>query len=754
MADPASPDRHDPALRGYGVAVRRPPGRVGPVISSRPAPARAPVPGPAPRRRRRWLRRLVVTLLVLVVVGLAGFTWFAYWPFEGRVDRVEALVPADVDFVYRTSWKELRASGWVQRNVVDHPIHPALDPSKVVVGERGETLLRAFDRIPEQEAQINDSIPEPLRALEGVVFGSPDFRVERDLLAGDVVAAGRWCPGGNPRQGPPRWREILLLTRVTPVVKFAFEAVRHDFVRERAVARPDLELTATSDGLLRVELLDRRAARKRETCEGGFEVGPMNVWWVARVKDVIAISNAEDLALKAKALGGGEGERLVDREGFDVDRPDGALAASMDLAGLHSWLNRLFSDESASAGSAFLGKFVAVTALDRASATVQPLDDGVLARAEVRYRGETLRTFKDVAATYDLDPEPVDQGSVLRLIPAKDTALVAQVRTPPRALLRALYGNLSKADQRLVTNRVREIGARRRADGLTGYDDAEGFLDDLAEQVGSTTAVAVARIPSVFTDAMYKTWYLEGDPVPVPAFAFIVRIRDGSRQEDADEFLADRVAALGFRAPEPVTSPDGIQYSRLRMDVVPAEYALYQPAYKVYDRHLVLATREEYLLEVLRVMRGGPGAPPSVAASDDFRATMRALPSKATVAVFVQGDAMRALLWDLRNPMVRAAHDEDDWKMRYQARRVAEIGRANGGRVDLTPELQERLRKDVAEEMERFRTEGYAQFVAEFRRDLDATRRVAAAGLVLAADRANERVDAGVRLLLRPPEDR
>lgn len=721
-------------------------------VPSRPtAPAKA---APRPRRRGRWWKRLLVVVLVLGVAGLAGFSWFAYWPFEGRVDRVDALVPADVDFAYRTSWKELRAAGWVSRNVVDHPVHPALDPGKVVVGDRGETLLRALDRLPEQEAQVNESVPAPLRVLQGLVFGSSEFRVEKDLLAGEVVAAGRWCSGGSPKQGPPRWRELLLLTRVTPVVKFAFEAVRHDFVRERALARPDLEVQATSDGLLRVELRDLRLPRKRETCEGGFEVGPMNVWWVARVKDVIAVSNAEDLAAKVKELGAGAGERFVDRDGLDVERPEGALAAALDLAGLHSWLNRLFSDEDASAWSAFLGKFVAVGSLDRAAATVQPLDDGLAVRAEVRYRTEALRAFKDVAATYDLEPEPVDQGSVLRLIPAKDTALVAQVRTPPRALLRALYGNLSKSDQRLVTSRVREIGARRRAEGLTGYDDAEGFLDDLAEQVGSTTAVAVARIPSVFTDDMYKTWYLESDPVPAPAFAVIVRIRDGSRQEDADEFLADRVAALGFRAPEPVTSPDGIAYSRLRMEVVPAEYALYQPAYKVYDRHLVLATREELLLDVLRVMRGGPDAPPSVAASEDFRATMRSLPARATVALYVQGDAMRALLWDLRNPMVRAAHDEDDHKMTYQARRIAEIGRAGGGRVDLTPELQERVRKDVAEEMERFRTEGYATFVAEFRRDLDATKRIAAVGLVIAADRANERLDTGLRLLLRPPPER
>ncbi len=669
--------------------------------------------------------------------GLAGFTWFAYWPFEGRVDRVEALVPVDVDFLYRTSWRELKTSGWVQKNVFDDPVHPDLDPAQMVVSAPRaprETLRDAFARIPEQEAEINAQIPGAVHVLQGLVFGTTEFRVEKDLFPGEIVAAGRWCGGGSPQEGPPRWREILLLTRVSAQVKFAFEAVRHEFGRERAVAREDLQLTATPEGLLRVELLNSPPPRRRQTCEGGFEAAPTNVWYVARVKDVLAISNAEDLAGKVKGVAAGEGDAALWGRDFEMERPDGGVAAALDLVGLRSYLTRFFADADGQKIGSFVGKFLAVDSLETAKATVAwPTTASPSARGRAVRRGRRMREFPDVAATYDQPLQSV-AGGIYRLLPAKDTALVVQLSTPPRALLRAVYDVLDVNDRKLITARVGEMSSRRRANGQEAYDDVYGFLDDLATQLGSSSVVAVARVAGAFTDDMYREWYSSEEPDPTATLAIMVKIKDGARQADVDAFLAERVAALGALAPEPVTSPDGIEYSRIQFVDLPRQYRLVQPAFKVHDGYLVLATREEYLLEILKVMRGGPGAPASFVSTKSFQDVARSLPGEATLSLHVNGDALREIAWDFRNSVVRRRNDDNEHAMKFRAQRMAELARARGSRSDFA-EDKKLVDVEVAEEMRRFRSEGYRELVAAYRRELDATRRIAGFGFAIAARR-------------------
>lgn len=723
-------------------------------IEIRPPALNRPTARPAPKRGRgrRWLRRVLVSVAVLGAVGLAGFTWFAYWPFEGRVGRVEALVPIDVDFLHRTSWRELRATRFLQRNLVDDPVLPELALDRVVVSSdaRGRTTLAdALGRVPEQEAEINDQLPPALRVLQGLVFGSSSFRVEQDLVPDEVVVAGRWCAGGSPQEGLPRAREVLILSRVSAQVKFAFEAVRHEFVRSRAVNRPDLEITATSDGLLRVQLLHATPPRRPQTCEGGGEMAPFDVWWVARVKDVIALSNAEDLALKVKGVAAGESDSALVGRDFEMERPEGGLASAMDLVGLRSYLTRYFASDGGSDIGAFVGKFLAVDALETARATVTPLEDGVAARATIGYAEGRLREFRDVAATYDQPRVPVT-GGIARLLPAKDTALVLQLSAPPKALLRAVFDVLPASDRKLVGQRVAELSAKRRRDGLDAYDDVPAFLDDLAGQLAPSSVVAVARASDAITDDMYQSWYSDDEPDPAPVFAIMARIREGGRQEEVDAFLASRMQVLGALAPEPVTTPEGIQYSRIRFVDLPRQYRLYQPAFKVHDGYFVLATREAYLLEILRVMKGGPEAPESFVSTPAFRETARYLPSEATLALHVDADALRAVAWDLRNPYIRRKHDDQEHALRFRARRMAELARARGGRADFAADKQQ-VDEEVAAEMVRFRSEGYQDLAAAYRAELDASRRVAAFGFALAARPGSGRLEAAARLLWRGP---
>ena len=707
-------------------------------------PAKAAAPAKPGRRWVRILRRVGGTLVVLAAVGVGVFWWFAYSPFEGKVDRLDALVPADVDFVYQTSWVELERSGWLQRNLRDDPVVPSLAPAAVVVGEGGRTLQQELDRIPEIEAQINDGVPAILHVLQGLVFGSKEFGVVKDVFPAEIVQAGRWCGGGNPSEGPPTWREALYLTRVSPLMKFVFEALRHDFVRERAVPANEISVEATLGGLLRIELKGARPPRRRVTCEGGFEVAPQNVWWVGRVKDVLAISNSEDLAKRTMDVARGSEDRAIDRPGFDVTRPEGGLSAAVDLVGLRSYLNRYFSagDESQRIGS-FLGKFVAIDALDRASATVTPLADGAVARADIAYSDDRLRNFKDVLATYELAPISVADG-IARLLPAKDTAIVAQLKTPPRALLHALFESFGKSDQKLIEDNLQEIGVRRRKEGQPAYANVGEFLDEIGGELGSDTGVAVARISSVFDGVKYADWFSNDDPVPTAVLAVMCKIRPGARQEEVDAFLSDRVGAMGFGRPEAVTSPEGITYSRLKLQAKLRDYELVQPAFKVHDGYWILATREDYLLEILKTMRGGPGAPPTVAASTEFTSAMSSLPAEATLAVHVNVANLRALAWDFRNLRVHQLHDDAQHAAAFRGRRHGEISRA-GGRVDL-----KQVDEEIDKEMARYRSEEYPKFIEEYRKGLDEWSRVASFGFLLAADKADSKVVAGVRVLFTP----
>jgi hypothetical protein len=703
------------------------------------------------RRSLKWLRRILVALVVLAIVAVAGFWWIAYSPFEGRVGEVVDLVPADVEFVYRGSWKEIRERGWVQQHLIDRPVLPELESLKD---------LRERSGLARVEDQIESGLPGIVKKARSVVFGADSFRVDRDLLAGEVVAAGRWCGGGSPQKGPPQWRELLLLTRVTSQVRFTVAALRHDFVRQRALPPDaDLSMSVTDEGILRVELHDPALrSRRRETCEGGSEMAPVDVWYVLRVKDVLAVSNSEDLIRRTAEVAAGTGERAVDRQGFAMPPAEGGISAFVDLERLRSYFERFFSEgEGMQAFSTFVGKFLAVDSLDRATGRLVPLPsgDGALASAEVEYSPDRLRLFKDVEATYALTPRAVSEG-IPSMLPAKDTIAVAELTTPPATLFKAIYENLSKDERRLVEERVREIGARRRESGDKGYSSVGEFLDELAAQLTTHTGVAISRISSVMDKTKYATWYLSDEPAPKPGFTVLVGIPAGRTPEEVDKFLSDRVAALGFRPPErvPYRGDPKVTYARLPLEIPKeddsgsirlADLELYNPAYFVGNGWLVLSTREEYLQQVISILRKEPDAPETVLASRGFDAAMHDLSPDATLAVYVEGNELRKYLWDLRNPSVRAAHPDDEHAKEFRLS-LHEKARREGKAINLVA-----INDEVDKEMERWRREEYPRFVEKWRQQLERWRRFGGAGFVLAARQAVSRIDVGLSIVFAPP---
>ena len=139
-----------------------------------------------PPRLKKWLRRLGILVLVLAVLGVAAFTWVFYWPLEGKQEQGRGPGPGHADFLLKTTWKELRDTGFLQKNLREEPLVPDLKQTW------RKDIQPALDRIASIEAQMNGRIP----------FGLSTLSVEQDIFPGEVIFAGRICR----ERGPPDTR--------------------------------------------------------------------------------------------------------------------------------------------------------------------------------------------------------------------------------------------------------------------------------------------------------------------------------------------------------------------------------------------------------------------------------------------------------------------------------------------------------------------------------------------------------------------
>jgi hypothetical protein len=687
------------------------------------------------RRSLRILRLVGILLAVLLVVGVAGFTWLAYWPFEGSVDRLEALVPADVEFVVRGSWKSIRESGWVQRNVVDHPLHTDLTMEALAGPPPPGAGAAPRRSLADVEKQINDSIPGALKPLMGFLFGTKTFGVEKDVLPGDLIVAGTFCSRAAGRPGPP-YKELLVLTRVTSLVKFGVASTKHGFLRKMYFG-PEMSVDEVPGGMLKIELRNQRPS-KYGGCEGGRgDTPPDNVWYLGRVKDVVAVSNDEPLLAKALDLQGGVGERAIDRPDFSLKPTSEGIAAAVDLQPIRPFLNRLLTPEGSARGgrelNAFLTRFLTPGALDRMNAIVEPQGpDGILARADVTYTDRELHP--NVRASYALTPEPFATG-IARLVPERDTFAVALLRSPARSLLQGVYEALTRADRSLIDDHVRRMGR---------YKGISEFLDELAAHLGTNTGVAFSRLSTVFDQTKYETWFTSDEPDPMAILTVLVRIGPGHTREQVDQFLAERVPAIGLEHAGNVVR-EGITYSRLKLPAKPKDYELYEPAYLVTADTVILTSNEDYLHRIIDVMAGRA---PRVAESASFRAVTGRLPGDATLALYVDVKNARDYFWDHRNLWVINSRSSDTHAQRYRAERQKHWAQKKGG--PLTQEDLDKVNDEVDAEIARYRMQEYPRFVDEYRGLVDRWARFRAAALVMAA--RDGTIDGGISLLFTPPE--
>jgi hypothetical protein len=701
-----------------------------------------------PALLKTWLKRLLIVALVLGVLGLIAFTWLFYWPLEGGQDKVEDLVPGSADFLLKTTWAELRNTGFVQTNVRDEPLAP--DRRKVW----RDQIQPQLDQVGAIESQVNAQIPLGLTRLS----------IENDIFPGEIVISGRFCRDiGPPR--PPSWRELLLLFRTGWKGKL-FAGLSHEFIRDRVNEQGQgVTITPTDDADI-FKLVFRNVpvsdARTRTGCGDGFIMPPENVWYGARIRDVLAFSNSETLIARAVDLGRGTGtDSFGERPGFSLDAPSGSIAAAVDLGPMHLYLRRLI--ELGGPRMRAVKDFLDMDSLDRLNGYVALASTDMLAgRARIRLAPGGLNAA--VQEAYSGPPLDLRAG-LASYVPAEDTYAFVQLRTDPQHLLMSIYRHvLSEDEQHLWDDNLRNQDERL-------YPDVETFLRDVASRLGDSVGISFARLSELYDTVTYPSFAsenLEVDPNPgAGAIAFVIPLRTVGSAKEVDEFLAQRVHLMGFSSELERVEHAGFTYTKLKFQQLQdaANFRLIRPAYILVQDRLVLATHETYLRKILDVYAEAAKHPP-LSADPTFRTTMEGLPEKGHLSAWLDLEKVtrvppratdlanqpdppggpRGLLWDQRKRWLEVEKDPT-----AKARELrAAIKQQRFGNRPLDNDEEDRLDAEVAAQMKPYEAR-YAEFLEERRAQIAGLRRGRALGLVLQGH-GSEPITAEAVILFRPAD--
>lgn len=682
-------------------------------------------------RLLKYLRRLLVVALVLGALGVAAFTWLCYWPLEGKVDDALALVPEELEFVLRADWTDLEGAGWIQETAFEDPLHPWLAEN----AEARRDELRAT--LEDIERQINDNIPLP--------FEWARFGVEKDVLQGEVLAAGNFCRGFGPDRGVPRYQEILLLKRVSWRTR-CIAALKHGFVRERL--GPRLTCESEGDEIYKLTLADVPVSPRehREGCGGGFVVPPENEWYVRRCKDVLAISNSEPIIRRVAELAEADGPRgsFAARPGFQVGAEQRQVVAGINMEALKSYLVR--------AAEHFpeirpLRRFLEPDALEKVNGYLSFAATDLLAGGgEISY---VPSLAPDVSrAVYSLADRPVREG-IATFVPAKDTFALLSLRVVPDYLLKSLVEDvLTPADRQLWEDNVRRQGE---------FESLDDFFEDLSTRVDNQAMVAVGRLSSVFDRTEYARWYAE-DVDPMPLLAIMVRVKEGADQNDLDAYLSAKVPLLGMSEKLTRLEYRGFTYSRAEIVQKMADFALLSPCFILAHDHLIFTNNETYMRQILDT--AADRSVPSLASDETFQVTMGALADRAHLALFVDlekltrvpqtavgapGEGQAGLLWDERNSWVIEHHDTRAEAIRYRELIRNDYPRNPNAKQQV--EMEDRVDRHIEE----FKEERYGEFLEERRRELEGLRRLRGLGVTLGA--TSDTLSARFAVVFREAED-
>lgn len=676
------------------------------------------------QRLLKYLKRFLIFLLILGLLGLALFSWLLYWPFEGSVDDVLTLVPEDVDFVLRTDYDELRKTGWVQENVLEDPLMPDL----------GEQAARVLDQIDLElgtiQAQIDQQSP--------IAVDVKSF-VQEHVLAGEICIAGNFWEGSNLARGqPPQWKELLVLKKVSRIAR-GVSGLQHGFIREQVQLGPDVELSAESDGIYKFTLRGM-APTQRSAADRRPGDPDMSQWFMVRIKDVIAVSNRRSIIEDVISLGEDpNGASFARRPGFEIPNTPGRVNAAVNLAPLHGYLNRAFDYYT---DLRVLRRFLPPAALVKLSGHVSLEGTDLLSGAgAITYVDTTEESANVNRGVYSLPPREVASG-IASLVPAKDTFAVLSLRTNPEYLLNEiLWQSVPQDVRRLWSDNLRQ-------NPEAGFATVPELFEDLSTRMGNEAMVAIGRMGEIYDKVDFVEWYSE-EPEPLPALAIMVRVGEGTTQQELEEFIAGKIFLLGMEKELERVTHGNFTYSKAALKIETLDFKYVSPCFIVVQDHLVMTSSEGYMRRILDTVADAEGK--ALAQDETFRVTMGALPPTGHVGLFVDlekltrvPDSIRAdpddpdfgppgtrgFLWDQRNSWVIQNKDERREAIRFRREERRKFPQRLNDQQEA--ELDSRVDRHIDTWLDR-----YPDFLEEYRRSLEGYRRFRGIGLVLGARGGN-----------------
>lgn len=694
---------------------------------------------PLRKRLLKYLKRLVLVGVVLAVIGIGVFTWLCYWPLEGSVDNVLALVPEDVEFVLRADYEDLRDTGWVQANVLDDPLHPLL------AEQAGSAIEQAEAEMALIEQQINANIP-----VEFAQFGVVD-----DVLKGEVCISGNFCRGLGADQGAPKWQEILLMTRVSWKTR-CVSALKHGFIREQM--GPNLRISAEDDEIYKLVFPNMRVLpeAKRMGCGGGFVIPPRNTWYLRRVKDVLAISNSRRLinGVADLSVEGSGGRSFATRPGYDVQHVPGRITAAVNVVPLHTYLTSAFEYYPRLKP---LKRFLPPEALEKLNGSLSLAGlDLLKGGAKVSYIGQSAPAV--VRNVYSLPERAVSQG-ISELVPARDTFAVLSLRVDPQYLLTSIVNDILEPGER----RLWERNLRGGVEG--GYDTLDEFFADLSTRIGTEAMIALARLSDTFDKVEYSSWW-DDSVDPMPAMAIMVRVKEGGSAKELEEYLSGKIPLMGFSRKMDRIKYKAYTYMRAELETKVLDYALVTPCFLLANDYLIIATNETYMRQIVETV--SERDVPALENDETFRVTMATMPARGHVGLFLDLEKLsripredqtstgsagplgtRGFLWDGRNQFVINERDSRTEAIRFRSELEQRYRRSNGNRV-LSDQQRVEIEKQVDAHIQAW-YDRYPEFEEEYRRKLEEFRRLRGIGLVLGA--TDTEIDVNFALVLREAED-
>lgn len=685
------------------------------------------------KRLLKYLRRFLIVMLILGVLGLIGFSWICYWPFEGEVKELEQLIPETAEFVIRGDYDQIKDTGWIQTNVFDNPLHASLEDFAKGTGDpRATSWPKLQEELAALNQQINAQIP----------LGIVDFDVERDVLSGEVVVAGRWCAGVRPPQ-PPGWQELLLLKRLTwkPRAGLA-AAIGHGFIRDMAVdpRQMKMEIDDEEMGLAKVTMpgVAVRTRIERSGCGRGFTMPPDNEWYILRVKDVVAVSNSPSMIkavydLSEKSDNHGEGFRA--REWFELDdqKVDRNIVASVDIEPMQQYIVRQL--ETLGARRNLINNYVLPTSFEKMKGQLElSSEDQLVGKAQIFLRSDVIDDSEKIKLLYAMPQTPVREG-LPEFVPAEHTWLTATLRSRPMHFFGSVLDMLTRDERDLLNENVRNA----KNEQGEPYRDIEEVLSELAPRLGDTAWISVGRLKDIFDKVQYDEWFTAEDD-PYPGFAFMMRIREGASLTEVDEFLRGKAAVMGLKEEVERREHAGIPYTRLFLKEVPNHLKHASPCYYLAQDRFIFGNNEWYFQQILETI-ADPSR--SLARSDRFQVAMGKLENRAHLGLYVDlgmlfaapdstkpGAGPRGHMWDERNKKITDTLTERERLNSKRAELVASFSRRRGRHPN--DQEMERINTQIDDFAAAYR-ESYPRLIEDYRQELLAMRRFQTLALSLGA---------------------